>query len=125
MGLPTHYFKRRRPLVLGLTSSGAAMGRLMYIQNFVPLLISSLLYIGSVIQPLFLNKLFKGSIGFHNGVRISGAINVTLLLVACAIMRTRLPPKPVLQHSPIKSWLKEPAYVTAVIACVFTLFNAP
>ncbi|KIM41326.1 hypothetical protein M413DRAFT_146525 [Hebeloma cylindrosporum] len=96
LGLPTHYFKRRRPLVLGLTSSGAAMG--------------------AVIHPLLLNKLFKGSIGFHNGVRISGAINVTLLIIACAIMRTRLPPKPILHHSPIKSWLKEPAYVTAVIA---------
>jgi len=42
MGLPTHYFKRKRPLVLGLTSSGAAMGRLIDIQNFISLLISSL-----------------------------------------------------------------------------------
>ena len=64
-----------------------------------------------MIHPIMLNKLINGSLGFHNAVRVSGAMNVSLLLLAMALMRTRLPPKEKAETFPIKKWLREPAYL--------------
>ena len=62
-----------------------------------------------------LNRLINGSLGFHNAVRVSGAMNVFLLLIAMALMRTRLPPKERVAKFPIKKWLREPAYLVIVL----------
>lgn len=69
-----------------------------------------------------LNKFFSGSVGFHNGVRISAGINTFLLLVALAVMRTRLPPKQS-RHFPVIQWLKEPAFGSALLGCIFIFFG--
>ncbi len=58
-----------------------------------------------------LNKLINGAFGFHNAVRVSGAMNVSLLLIAMALMRTRLPPKEKVKDFPIKKWPRDPAYL--------------
>ena len=68
-----------------------------------------------MIHPIMLNKLINGSLGFHNAVRVSGAMNVSLLLIAMALMRTRLPPKEKVEKFPIKKWLREPAYLVIVL----------
>ncbi|RXW23621.1 hypothetical protein EST38_g2227 [Candolleomyces aberdarensis] len=69
-----------------------------------------------------LNKLFSGRVGFHNGIRISAGLNVFLLLLSFALMRTRLPPKPV-HHFPIRQWVFEQHEFTLALAtCLFTFF---
>ncbi|KAF5341733.1 hypothetical protein D9611_001313 [Ephemerocybe angulata] len=102
LGIVSHYFHRRRSLAIGIVSSGSALG--------------------AILHPIMLNHLFNGRIGFHNGVRISAALNVVLLIIAFAMMRTRLPPKPV-QHFPIGQWILEPAYGFSLLACVFTFLG--
>ncbi|KAF9524182.1 monocarboxylate permease [Crepidotus variabilis] len=101
-GIAGHYFSRKRPFVVGLISSGSALG--------------------SVLNPLMLNKLFNGPMGFHNGVRISAAINTFLMLVALLIMRTNLPPKQA-QPYRIRSWLKEPAYLCLLLGVILVFFG--
>ena len=71
--------------------------------------------LGAIVHPIMLNKLFHSAIGFHNGVRMSACINVALLVAACLMMRTRLPPKAV-QQFPVVQWLKEPPYLLLLIA---------
>ncbi|KAF8956207.1 monocarboxylate permease [Flammula alnicola] len=109
LSIPGHYFRRRRSFAVGIVSSGAAMG--------------------SVIQPIMLNKLINGPIGFHTAVRISASLNVFLLIVAACLMRTRLPPKEKTQSFPVMQWLRtEPAYLALVltgIPCFIGLFFAP
>ncbi|KAF9531193.1 major facilitator superfamily domain-containing protein [Crepidotus variabilis] len=102
LGIAGHYFQRRRALAVGIVASGAALG--------------------AVINPIMLNRFFTGSVGFHNGVRISAGINTFLLIIALLITRTRLPPKG-LQRFPIGQWFKEPPYVCLLISVVFLLFG--
>ena len=65
-----------------------------------------------------LNKLFHDSVGFHNGVRVSAALNTFLLIVANLIVRTRLPPKKEGRVIPIKDFARDPPYVFSVISSV-------
>lgn len=70
---------------------------------------------GAIIHPIMLNRLFNGPIGFHNGVRISAALNVTLLLVANFLCKTRLPPKTAKSHLQLYDFVRDPPYVLLVI----------
>jgi len=72
-------------------------------------------YEGAVLHPIMLNHLLDTSLGFHNTVRISGSLNVFLLLVATLIIRPRLQPRPA-QHFPVIQWLKEPAYFACLLS---------
>lgn len=71
--------------------------------------------LGGIFHPILVNKLINGSVGFHNAVRISASMNVSLLILAACLMRTRLPPKPKAQSFPVAQWFKEPAYVPLVL----------
>ncbi|KAH6901201.1 monocarboxylate permease [Coprinopsis sp. MPI-PUGE-AT-0042] len=102
LGIVSHYFHRRRAIAIGIVSSGSALG--------------------AILHPIMLNKLFHSAIGFHNGVRMSACINVALLVAACLMMRTRLPPKPV-QKFPVVQWLKEPPYLLLLIAGIFSFLG--
>jgi len=62
LGAVGKHFTRRRTLALGIVASGAA--------------------VGGIVHPIMLNQLFNGHIGFHNGVRISGAVNGVALIAA-------------------------------------------
>jgi MFS family permease len=95
LALPGHYFKRRRAIAVGMVSSGSA--------------------VGGILHPILVNKLVNGPVGFHNAVRISASMNVSLLILAACLMRTRLPPKPKAQEFPVMQWLKEPAYLPMVL----------
>ena len=72
MAIVSHYFDKRREQVMTFTSSGA--------------------YLGAVVHPIMLNNTINGQLGFANGVRASAGLISGLLLIACLLMRTRLPP---------------------------------
>jgi len=72
MAIVSHYFDKRREQVMTFTSSGA--------------------YLGAVVHPIMLNNTINGELGFANGVRASAGLIGGLLLIACLLMRTRLPP---------------------------------
>ena len=72
MAIVSHYFDKRREQVMTFASSGA--------------------YLGAVVHPIMLNNTINGQLGFANGVRASAGLISGLLLIACLLMRTRLPP---------------------------------
>ncbi|KAG1836288.1 major facilitator superfamily domain-containing protein [Suillus subalutaceus] len=93
----SHHFQRRRTLVMALVITGPS--------------------IGAILQPIMLNNLINGGLGFANGVRVSAGMISGLLLIAYFLMHTRLPPQPkaisytrVLQNS----WRDRP-YVCACL----------
>ncbi|KAH7918060.1 MFS general substrate transporter [Leucogyrophana mollusca] len=72
MAVVSQYFRRRRTFVMTLVASGSS--------------------VGSVIHPIMLNNLLNGPVGFATSVRASAGLVSVLLLIACLLMRTRLPP---------------------------------
>ncbi|KAK0435214.1 major facilitator superfamily domain-containing protein [Armillaria borealis] len=100
----SHYFQCRRPFAMGVATSGSGLG--------------------GVIQPIMLNKLFHGPVGFHNGVRISAAFNAGLLLIAIPLMRTRLPPSPRKGGNvflDMSRFFREGIYATTVAGTIITV----
>ncbi|KAG2133321.1 major facilitator superfamily domain-containing protein [Suillus clintonianus] len=73
----SHYFRRRRTLVMAFVASGSSLG--------------------AIVHPIMLNNLLNGPVGFANGVRASAGLVSVFLVIACLCMRTRLhpPAKPV------------------------------
>lgn len=72
--------------------------------------------LGAIIHPIMLNNLFI-RIGFHNAVLASAGMNTGLLIIACLLMRTRLPPPaeiPPLWKS-LKKFAKDGPYVAAAL----------
>lgn len=47
--------------------------------------------VGSVIHPIMLNNTLGTRLGFGNAVRASAGLVGGLLLIACSLMRTRIP----------------------------------
>jgi hypothetical protein len=93
-------------LALGIVASGAA--------------------VGGIVHPIMLNQLFNGRIGFHNGVRISGALNGVALLAAnllCSDKKHKrsgdidgdeTKEKPKIARKKWYQFFMEPSYSTAV-----------
>ncbi|KAF5360004.1 hypothetical protein D9758_007617 [Tetrapyrgos nigripes] len=74
LSIPSHYFRKRRALAMGIVLSGGS--------------------VGSTIYPILLNKLFNDpSVGFAWGVRAQSFIELGFLAFANLVMRTRLPPR--------------------------------
>jgi hypothetical protein len=73
--------------------------------------------LGSILHPIMLNNLVNGRLGFANGVRASAGLISVLLLIACLLMRTRLPPQPkaVRYTRILKDSLTDPAYICTCI----------
>lgn len=98
-----HHFQSKRTFVMGIVASGAA--------------------VGGIVHPIMLNQLFNGSVGFHNGVRISAGMNGVLLIVANVMMLRRgveqqNSEKPSIPSPPAKKWYQyfgDPGYCTAVL----------
>jgi hypothetical protein len=74
------------------------------------------------VQPLMLNKLIHGSLGFQRAVLASAGFNLGLLLIAMVFLRTRLPPNPSRKEGSLaadfKKFMKEPTYVLTVLGYV-------
>ncbi|KAG6901232.1 hypothetical protein C0995_014993 [Termitomyces sp. Mi166 len=62
-----------------------------------------------------LNHLFHGSVGFHNGVRISAAMLTGLMVLSISLMKPRLPPKKTGPAVPIKEFMQDIAYLFCII----------
>jgi len=102
ISLISHYFTRRRTLAFGISSAGSSLGALFY--------------------PILLNHLFHGSVGFHNGVRITATLNFCLLATATVLMKPRRPPTKRASILPkIQKFIRDPAYMTAVASFVFSV----
>ncbi|KAK2460859.1 hypothetical protein APHAL10511_007329 [Amanita phalloides] len=97
----SHYFQRRKTLAIGLVSSGASLG--------------------AIIHPILLNRLINGPIGFHNAVRISASLNVSLLIIANILCKTRLPPRTSMSRLQVIEFFKDPPYICLII-CIFLTF---
>ena len=101
LSIVAHHFRNRRALATGIAVSGASCG--------------------GVVFPIMLNRLFSNpSMGFANGVRVSGAVVAALLAVANAVMRTRLPPKrrsfsSVFSRDYMRRILGDHAYTTSAV----------
>ncbi|KAM5539789.1 hypothetical protein V8D89_006602 [Ganoderma adspersum] len=106
LSIVAHHFRNRRALATGIAVSGASCG--------------------GVVFPIMLNRLFSNpSMGFANGVRVSGAVVAALLAVANAIMRTRLPPKrrsffSVFNRDYMRRVLGDHAYTTSAVGAFCT-----
>ncbi|KAJ7214882.1 major facilitator superfamily domain-containing protein [Mycena pura] len=68
----SHYFQKRRALAMSIVVAGTPMGALVH--------------------PIMLNNTLRGHLGFGNAVRASAGLVSGLLLIACLLMRPRLPP---------------------------------
>lgn len=89
-----HYFLKRRTLVMSIVASGSSLG--------------------AVVHPILLNNTFD-KLGFGNAVRASAGLVTGMLLIACLLMRTRLPPpeKTTALIPAIKKFSKDKAYICA------------
>ncbi|KAF4623674.1 hypothetical protein D9613_001514 [Agrocybe pediades] len=95
------YFRRRRALVMTIVASGSSFGAL--------------------IHPIMLNNLIHTRLGFSGATRISAAIISFCLLVACLLLRPRLPPPKVKPSmgSVLSSFYRNDLPYTAVSAGLF------
>ena len=67
------YFKKKQTLAMTWASSGASLGAL--------------------IHPIMLNYLFNSSrLGFGGTTRVSAGMVTVMILIACMLMRPKLPP---------------------------------
>ncbi|KAJ7732035.1 major facilitator superfamily domain-containing protein [Mycena metata] len=81
----SHYFQKRRALAMSIVASGSSLG--------------------AVVHPIMLNNTFQ-RLGFPNAVRASAGLLSGCLLIACLLMRPRLPPAAT--HPPF--WRSVPRY---------------
>ncbi|KAF7354107.1 MFS general substrate transporter [Mycena venus] len=72
MAIVSHYFQKRRALAMSIVASGSSLG--------------------AIVHPIMLNNTLHSRLGFGTAVRASAGLVSGLLLLACLLMRPRLPP---------------------------------
>jgi MFS family permease len=94
----SHYFRKKRTLAMAIVACGTSLG--------------------SIVHPIMLNNTLHSSFGFANSVRASAGLVTGMLLIACCLMRTRLPPptKPTPIIPNLRKFAGDSAYVTATAA---------
>jgi len=103
LSVVAHHFSHRRGLAIGIITSGAS--------------------IGGIIFPIMLNKLVFGRQGFAIGVRATAGVITGLMLIANLLMRTRPPvlrgnvSKP--PRTPMLKLFKDIPYMVCCISGVF------
>jgi len=97
-----HHFDKRRGFAIGIMTSGAS--------------------IGGIIFPIMLNQLIFSSQGFALGVRSTAAVITGLLFIANLLMRTRPPilreGDPRVKRTPIMTLFKDLPYMTCIVSGV-------
>ncbi|KAJ6532426.1 major facilitator superfamily domain-containing protein [Mycena capillaripes] len=101
MAVVSHYFQKRRALAMTIVASGSSFG--------------------AIINPIMLNNTLHSSLGFGTSVRASAGLITGLLLLACLMMRPRLPPS---QSSPpfwksLRRFSHDKPYVLATLGLAF------
>nr|GAT49584.1 MFS general substrate transporter [Mycena chlorophos] len=96
----SHYFARRRAFAMSIVASGSSLG--------------------ASLHPIMLNHLLnRPGFGFANAVRASAGTVTGAVLVACLLMRTRLPPPAKGTLPPfwgsLRRYVKDGAYVVATV----------
>lgn len=66
------YFKKKRTLAMTFASAGSAFG--------------------AVVHPVMINNLFSSGLGFSGTTRASAGLITVALLIACMLMRPKIPP---------------------------------
>ncbi|KAH0578601.1 hypothetical protein H2248_003741 [Termitomyces sp. 'cryptogamus'] len=101
MAVLSQYFERRRPIAMGIATTGSA--------------------VGGVLHPIMLNKLFYGPAGFHGGVRASAGLCLGLLAIALLLLRPRFRPTKgqISTTAVFNNFLRDPPYV--IMVCGTTL----
>ena len=91
------YFKKKRALAMTLAAAGS--------------------FCGGLVNPIMLNYLFSSRLGFAGTIRASAGLTTFILLMACILMRPKLPPP--IKRPPIVTMIrksyKDGAYVTMCI----------
>lgn len=103
LGIVSHYFRVKAPLMLGIVSTGGS--------------------VGAVLHPIMLNRLFD-SVGFHNAVRINAGMNAGLLIIANLVIRARLPPRPAAKRL-LGNLILDFGYDFALLGYVYILLGVP
>jgi MFS family permease len=93
----SHHFKRRRAMAMTIVASGSSLG--------------------AVLHPIMLNHTLHSSIGFANAVRASAGLVSGLLLIACFLVRTRLPPtkQPLNLWQSFRKFVRDKPYMTGTL----------
>ncbi|KAJ7474844.1 MFS general substrate transporter [Mycena latifolia] len=100
----SHHFKKRRALAMTIVASGSSLG--------------------AVVHPIMLNNTLHSRLGFANAVRASAGLISGLLLIACCLMRTRLPPpkQPLNLGQTLRKFARDKAYAVATLGLgIFTI----
>ena len=91
------YFRKKQALAMTLAAAGS--------------------FCGGLVNPIMLNYLFSSRLGFAGTVRASAGLATFILLMACILMRPKLPPP--IKRPPIVTMIrksyKDGAYVTMCI----------
>jgi MCP family monocarboxylic acid transporter-like MFS transporter 10 len=109
IGIPTHWFQKRRAFALGIQSTGSSLG--------------------GVIFPIMIRKLIQ-EIGYPWTMRLIGFLGLVLLGGSWFFMNTRLPPLQNIKNGGWKKvkWIdpsafKQWSYTLFVIGCTLILFG--
>ncbi|KAJ7704450.1 MFS general substrate transporter [Mycena rosella] len=106
VSLPSHYFRAKRSLVMGMVFAGSSLG--------------------GVVFPVILNHLINGPIGFAWGIRTVAFITAVLLVIGNLLTKPRLPTKK--QRAPeenavLKLILKDGPYWLSVAGACLVLWG--
>ncbi|KAJ6531377.1 MFS general substrate transporter [Mycena vulgaris] len=99
----SHHFQKRRALAMTIVASGSSLG--------------------AVVHPIMLNNTLR-RLSFGNAVRTSAGLISGLLLIACFLMRTRLPPpkQPLRLGQTLRKFARDKPYTVATIGLgIFTI----
>ncbi|KAF8885236.1 MFS general substrate transporter [Gymnopilus junonius] len=106
LSLPSHYFRRRRSLAMGLVFAGSSLGGVVY--------------------PIMLNHLINSSLGFAWGVRATAFMVLGLLIIANLISRPNYPVKAAsatAQQTSIFSLFLDVPYMIAIVGSGLVLWG--
>ncbi|KAJ7929570.1 major facilitator superfamily domain-containing protein [Mycena leptocephala] len=93
----SHHFQERRALAMTIVASGSSLG--------------------AVVHPIMLNHTLHGQLSFGNAVRASAGLISGLLIIACFLLRTRVPPpkQPFHLSQTLRKCVRDKAYIAAVL----------
>ncbi|KAJ6480279.1 MFS general substrate transporter [Mycena sanguinolenta] len=99
-----HHFHKRRAVAMIIVASGSSLGAMLH--------------------PLMLNHVLHSSLSFGDAVRTSAGLITALLLIACCLVRTRLPPskRPLNFWQSVRKFARDKPYVAGTLGiAIYTI----